>query len=219
MKIIFGVTGSVAAKLTPKLLKKLQEGGNEVKIIATKSSLYFFHHRILFGHSHFSQFLKFVYFNVLGKVKWIADKREIKVPIFTEADEWPGHDYDKNDPVKHIELRDWAEVMVIAPLTANTLGKMANGLSDNMLTCVARAWDRKKPLVVAPAMNTKMWEHPATQEHLAKLGQWYDLTVVGPVAKKLACGDIGVGAMAGFDDIVKAVNEAGKRYLDKLAVK
>lgn len=72
---------------------------------------------------------------------------------------------------------------------------MAGGLCDNLLTCIVRAWDYNKPLYVAPAMNTVMWNNPFTKLHLdtiAKLG----VSVIDPITKKLACGDFGNGAMA-----------------------
>ncbi|GIM14859.1 hypothetical protein Vretimale_17744, partial [Volvox reticuliferus] len=101
------------------------------------------------------------------------------------------------DPVLHIELRRWADVLVVAPLSANTLAKMANGLADNLLTCVVRAWDFTKPLLVAPAMNTAMWASPFTSRHLDTLTQLgVNVVVVPPVSKRLACGDEGTGAMA-----------------------
>ncbi|MCX6744925.1 MAG: class II aldolase/adducin family protein [Candidatus Parcubacteria bacterium] len=178
MKILLGVTGSVAAKLTPKLVKLLLKQGHVVQVVATEKSLYF----------------------------WNQD--QLEVPVVTEADEWPGIQYDQDAAITHIALREWADLMLIAPLTANTLGKMANGLCDNLLTSIVRAWDRQKPVVVAPAMNTKMWEHPLTAEHLNKLGEWYPLSVVQPVAKKLACGDYGLGAMADLDSIVQSVQDA-----------
>jgi phosphopantothenoylcysteine decarboxylase len=175
MKILFGVTGSVAAKLTPKLVKLLLKQGHVIQIVATEKSLYF----------------------------W--QQEQVEVPAVIEADEWPGAQYDQDSGITHIALREWADLMLIAPLTANTLAKMANGLCDNLLTCIVRAWDRQKPIVVAPAMNTKMWEHPLTAEHLKKLGACYKLSVVWPVAKKLACGEYGYGAMADLDNIVQSV--------------
>src|ERR1700676_5365764 len=90
-------------------------------------------------------------------------------PIILDEDEWPGERYQRGDPVLHIELRRWAEVLLIAPLDANTLAKLAFGLTDNCLTCVYRAWDRARPVLLAPAMNTLMWEHPATARHLAQI--------------------------------------------------
>jgi len=68
--------------------------------------------------------------------------------------------------VLHIELRRWADVLLFAPLTAHTLAKLALGLCDNLPTNIARAWDSNKPVLVAPAMNTHMWNHPLTADHL-----------------------------------------------------
>ena len=83
------------------------------------------------------------------------------VQIHRDADEW-GAWRGRGDPVLHIELRRWGDVLLLAPLDANTLAKMAAGLCDNLLTCVARAWDRSKPVLFAPAMNTAMYEHPVS---------------------------------------------------------
>ena len=114
--------------------------------------------------------------------------------------------YLKDDPVLHIELRKWADVLVIAPLSANTLAKMTYGLCDNLLTSIYRAWDWRKPVVVAPSMNTMMWENDPTSDQLGKLRN-RSVIVVPPMEKELACGDIGEGAMALIDDIVKATKE------------
>lgn len=125
------------------------------------------------------------------------------VTITEDEDEW--HAWELGSPVEHIELRRWADLFVIAPLSANTLAKMAQGLCDNLLTCIVRAWDYQRPLLVAPAMNTLMWENPFTKEHLGKLESALKVVIIPPVVKTLACGDIGVGAMAHVDDIVKTV--------------
>jgi 3-polyprenyl-4-hydroxybenzoate decarboxylase len=123
----------------------------------------------------------------------------------------------KGDPVQHIDLRKWADVMVIAPLTANTLAKMANGLCDNLLTSTVRAWDWKyKPVILAPAMNTLMLEHPLTKIHLRTLTEW-GATVIPSVPKTLACGDTGDGAMANIEDIAQTV-EKSQRWLFPLDV-
>lgn len=119
------------------------------------------------------------------------------------------------DPVLHIALRDWADLVVVAPLSANTLGKVVNGMCDNLVTCVLRAWKvRECGVVVAPAMNTGMWEHPVTARQLAELktgGFGKEVVVVSPVEKTLACGEMGVGAMASPDAIAKAVGEMLER--------
>ena len=127
--------------------------------------------------------------------------------LVTDADEWPRARYERGDPVVHIELRRWADILLVAPLDANTLAKFALGLSDNCLTCVYRAWDRARPIILAPAMNTLMWEHPATDRHLTqiKADMGGALTVVPPQVKTLACDDIGIGAMADRSAIAHAV--------------
>lgn len=97
---------------------------------------------------------------------------------------------ERNDPVLHIELRKWADLFVIAPLSANTLAKLANGLCDNLVTCIARAWDFERPFYVAPAMNTLMWTHPFTSKHLSILED-LGIKVIEPIQKTLMCGDKG----------------------------
>ena len=88
------------------------------------------------------------------------------------------------------------------------ISTQANGLCDDLLSCTARAWDLDKPVVVAPAMNTAMWSHPMTAHHLAALRGVYDAAVVAPVSKALACGDVGVGALADVDDVAAAARAA-----------
>ena len=89
-------------------------------------------------------------------------------------------------------MRDWADIFVIAPLSANTLAKLSNGLCDNLLTCVARAW--KGNIFVAPAMNTGMYNHPITKKQLSILME-YGYLIINPIEKMLACGEFGLGAM------------------------
>jgi len=137
----------------------------------------------------------------------------------------------------HIELRDWADAMVIAPLSAHTLAKIACGLCDDLLSCCVRAWDfgngnsgrPGKPLVLAPAMNTAMWDHPLTSSQLDVVrGFWNSKSVksntnnedggsvgvyvVEPQVKTLACGEVGTGALAALDDIVSSVEDALCRH-------
>nr|GFA32905.1 phosphopantothenoylcysteine decarboxylase-like [Tanacetum cinerariifolium]GFA32917.1 phosphopantothenoylcysteine decarboxylase-like [Tanacetum cinerariifolium] len=123
--------------------------------------------------------------------------------LYTDEDEWST--WSKvGDPVLHVELRRWADVMVIAPLSANTLAKIAGGLCDNLLTSIVRAWDYGKPIFVAPAMNTFMWSNPLTEKHFMSIDE-LGITLLPPVSKKLACGDSGTGAMADPSDIFSCV--------------
>jgi phosphopantothenoylcysteine decarboxylase len=209
--VLVGVTGSVAAIKLPSLYRDLTGLGHAVKVVATGAALYFFDPAAFDPHH---------------------PGRNPAVVVLDE-DEWPGRDagclWQRQDEVLHIELRRWADLFVVAPLDANTLAKLALGLCDNCLTCVWRAWDPARPRVVAPAMNTFMWRHPATRRHLRQLAEdaggppppdtldedeladWINahcalLRVVGPQVKRLACDDYGMGAMADVGQILDTVH-------------
>jgi len=104
--------------------------------------------------------------------------------------------------IAHVSLAKRADLLIIAPLTANTLAKLAHGLADNLLTAVAL--DTRAPLLLAPAMESGMWENPLTQENLTRLRQARDVIIVGPATGRLASGAMGVGRMAEPAEIVDA---------------
>ncbi|KAK6456367.1 uncharacterized protein RJT20DRAFT_135122 [Scheffersomyces xylosifermentans] len=119
----------------------------------------------------------------------------------------PKNPFDKM--ILHNELRRWADIMLIAPLSANTLAKISNGIADNLLTSIIRSWGPstsgqiKKPILVAPAMNTFMYTHPITAKQLLLISSAdYGIEVLKPVEKVLVCGDIGMGGMREWSDIV-----------------
>jgi phosphopantothenoylcysteine decarboxylase len=93
-------------------------------------------------------------------------------------------------------------------MDANTMAKAANGICDGLLGCVLRAWDHrsKKPILAFPAMNTYMWEHPVTMEHVLKLRS-FGYRIIDPIEKTLVCGDVGVGAMAEIPTIMATIRE------------
>ncbi|MGH7171039.1 MAG: flavoprotein [Gemmataceae bacterium] len=196
--ILLGVTGSVAALKTPLMYEMLRRPGHAVKVVATQASRYFF------------------------------DAADIpRDALVLDEDEWPGRGegrrWQREEEVLHIQLRRWADILLVAPLDANTLAKLANGLADNCLTCVWRAWEPSRPVLLAPAMNTLMWRHPATGRHLRQLVadmgatspsdlaleellDWINvhcprLRIAAPENRRLACGDVGVGAMAALETI------------------
>lgn len=152
----------------------------------------------------------------IGEVRAVATRRAqhflpplpAEIKVFSDEQEWELWK-ELGDPILHIELRKWADVLVIAPATADCLAKLSGGICDTLLLSIGRAWDFSKPIVLAPAMNTMMWEHPTTREHLDRLQSW-GARVVWPVAKKLACQDVGMGALAPGSDIAHDVREALK---------
>jgi phosphopantothenoylcysteine decarboxylase len=209
-RLILGVTGSVAAIRTPALYNELHAAGHEVRVVATRSSLYFFDTALL------------------GVAQ--GDNAQVTAdgPLFRDSDEWPGTRYQRGNEVLHIEFRKWADLLVVAPLDANTLAKFALGLSDNFLTCIYRAWDFTKPVILAPAMNTLMWDSPVTLWHLRKMIEYRTteslpagwtldqapaiyaryapkIILIPPQSKRLACGDVGLGAMAEVTQIAEVV--------------
>jgi len=116
--------------------------------------------------------------------------------------------YDEEEGWKplHITLADEADVLLVAPATANTLARLALGLADDALTCIALALNPAAKVLLAPAMNGKMWQHPATQQHLATL-KARGAEVLGPVEGLLSCGYEGVGRMIEVERIVSRVDE------------
>lgn len=188
-RVLLCATGSVAALRVPALAAAIAAAGADVRVAATAAALHFL-------------------------------TREAALPLgtqlLTDAAEWAAWT-ELGDPVGHIEAARWATVMVLAPASANSLAKVAAGAADNLVTCAVLAWSggarrggvgrRPHPAVVAPAMNTAMWAAEAVAANVAILRRrgW---RVVPPVAKRLACGDVGVGAMASPEAIVDSVVDA-----------
>ncbi len=109
------------------------------------------------------------------------------------------------DAMAHILLAKWAGVAVVAPMSANVLGKLACGLADDLLTTTLMALPRGKACVLAPAMNTEMWLNPVVIRNLRWLEDLGRYTLIAPTEKRLACGDVGVGGLADPVDILAAV--------------
>jgi len=103
----------------------------------------------------------------------------------------------------HIALAELADLMVIAPATANLMAKLAAGIADELVGALALSATGQCPILIAPAMNTRMWQAPATQANLVRLTDW-GVHVVGPGEGYLACGTRGVGRMAEPDEILAA---------------
>jgi phosphopantothenoylcysteine synthetase/decarboxylase len=124
-----------------------------------------------------------------------------KTKVYTDM-----FDSDFTPDVRHISLAARADVFVIAPASADIIAKAAAGIADDMLTCVFLASWRKKR-VIAPAMNTEMYLNPVTQKNIETLTA-QGVTFVAPRESRLACGDVGIGALADVSDIADAVYAA-----------
>lgn len=109
---------------------------------------------------------------------------------------------------EHISLPDWCDAMIVAPATANVLGKMAAGIADDALTTTICSCTARKPIVVAPAMNDKMWESPATQHAIETIRSWNNVTVIEPACGPLACGTEGKGRMPEVEVLQEALEYA-----------
>ena len=109
----------------------------------------------------------------------------------------------------HIELADHADLLVVAPASANLLGNFANGLAPDPLSSIYLALPRSTPVLIAPAMNGKMWLHPATQRNLAQLAA-DGCQFVGPAEGDLACGYQGIGRLAPVEEILAKISSLGK---------
>jgi phosphopantothenoylcysteine decarboxylase/phosphopantothenate--cysteine ligase len=170
--VLLGVTGGIAAYKAAELLRGLQKAGMDVRVVMTRAATRF-----------------------VGP--WTFETLSTHPVRLDEVSE-----IGLDSRITHIEDSKEADIMVVAPATANTLAKMANGVADNLLTSMYLAFG--KTVVVAPAMNTQMWEHPATQANVAALRD-QGVFVVEPGAGELACGDYGSGRMADPDSIVAEV--------------
>jgi phosphopantothenoylcysteine decarboxylase / phosphopantothenate---cysteine ligase len=163
-RVLVGIGGGVAAYKVCEVISTLVKAGLEVRAILTDSA---------------QQFITPLTIATL-----------CRHPVYTDKDFWaPIHER----PL-HIQLGEWADVFLIAPLTANTLGKLALGLADNLLTNTILA--STCPVLVAPAMNTAMWEQQSVQRNWTQLCQLERIHSIGPGTGLLACDTIGAGRMA-----------------------
>ena len=204
-KILIGITGSVASIKLPEIIEKFKSNFSDVNIclISTKSALHFVN---IHQYNEIS--------SLIDRLNYLKNTNSNHLFTFSEEDEWSSWN-GRNDPVLHIELRKWADIFLISPLDANTLSKLSNGMCDNLLTCVARAWDFKKPIIVCPAMNTFMYQHLITEQQINILKNW-NYKIIEPIEKFLANGDYGKGAMANVDTIVNTtIKNLNSNYENK----
>ena len=171
-QIILGVTGSIAAYRSADLTRGLIEKGLRVSVVMTKSA---------------ERFITPLTLSSLSGQRVYSSLFDLQ-----------------SDPTKmdHIELAEKADALLIAPATADIIGRIAAGLADDLLTCVAMG--TKAPILLAPAMNTNMYQNRIVQDNIKKL-QDLGMTFINPVKGKLACGVTGDGHIADEQMIIDAV--------------
>lgn len=115
--------------------------------------------------------------------------------------------------IQHISLVDWADIVVVAPATANIIGKVANGICDDLLStilCAATELIKSRTALLAPAMNDNMWSNPAVQRNIKTVKEM-SFQLIGPVKGRLACGTEGIGRMSEPQDILEAIQRIASK--------
>ncbi len=179
MKIALGVTGGVAAYKAAELVRRLQQEKLDVQVVMTRSA---------------QEFITPLTFAALTGQKVITD-------MFSSAGAAPAN---VESAIEHIAVAQRIDLLLVAPATADIIGKFARGIADDFLTTLHLA--TKAPVIVAPAMNVNMWEHAATQENVAAL-RARGVHVVDPDEGYLACGMTGAGRLAATETIARKVCE------------
>ncbi|NJK27685.1 MAG: bifunctional phosphopantothenoylcysteine decarboxylase/phosphopantothenate--cysteine ligase CoaBC, partial [Coleofasciculaceae cyanobacterium SM2_3_26] len=182
-RILFGIAGGIAAYKACAAISALAKSGIQVRGIMTSGAVEF--------------------------ITPLTVSTLCRHPAYVDADFWRG---DRGKPL-HIDLAEWAEVMVIAPLTANTLAKLAWGMADNLLTNVVLA--STCPVLLAPAMNTHMWQQQTTQRNWQQVLSDPRYHALAPTAGVLACDTVGTGRMAEPEDIVTHLHSLLLRQGDR----
>src|ERR1700756_2861267 len=179
MKIALGVTGGIAAYKAGEIVRLLQERGIRVQVVMTRAA---------------QEFVRPLTFAALSGEKVITS-------MFASGEK---HAPNIDSAIEHIAVAQAIDALVVAPATADILAKFAQGLANDFLTTLYLA--TTAPVIVAPAMNVNMWNHPATQANLEILRK-RGVKIVEPDAGYLACGMVGQGRLAENDAIVAAVME------------
>src|SRR5271157_1483267 len=186
MRVTVGVCGGIAAYKAAELVRALQRQALEVHVVMTEAA---------------TKFVQPLTFAALTGHKVITN-------LWDEADSSEGA-YESS--IEHIAEAQWAEALVVAPATANILAKFAHGIADDFLTTMYLATEA--PVLVAPAMNVNMWNHPATQANLETLRQ-RGVHVAEPGSGDLACGMVGAGRMAEPEAIAEMTMKTLNRRRD-----
>src|SRR5580658_1477228 len=193
MKVMVGVSGGIAAYKAAEVVRALQKQALEVRVVMTEGA---------------QRFIQPLTFAALTGHKVITSLWP--QPASRAEDDSGFADANLDASIEHIAEAQWADALVVAPATAGILAKFAHGLADDFLTTMYLA--TTAPVLVAPAMNVNMWEHPATQANLETLRQ-RGVRVIEPGSGQLACGMVGPGRLAEPEFIANAVlNALGRSH-------
>ena len=174
--ILLGVTGSIAAYKAGDMASKLKKFGHDVFCVMTKDATHF----------------------ITPLTLQTLSQHPVTIDLFEEGEgDWRP---------SHLQLADAADMLVISPATANVVAKLAHGIADDALSTIALALRPKAKVLIAPAMNGKMWLHPATQANV-KLLQSRGVEFIGPDKGMLACGYEGIGRLWDVDLIVARIQK------------
>src|SRR5690554_1507425 len=172
VRILVGITGSIAAYKIPHFVRLLIKQGAEVKVVATAPAL-----------------------TLVSEVSLATVSKHAVLSDISNSNTWNNH----------VELALWADLMIIAPLSANTLAKLSYGLCDNLLTAVYLS--ARCPVYFAPAMDLDMWAHPSTQTNVERILS-YGNKLIAPASGELASGLEGEGRMAEPEEIIQYLKDA-----------
>ena len=181
--IILGVTGSIAAHKAVDVCSQLVKAGASLHVVMTRDA---------------QEFITPLAFKTLSRNPVVTSLYDEEEGGSAEGEGWRP---------RHPRLADEADLILVAPATANTLAKLAQGQADDALGCIALAANPTAKLLLAPALNGKMWEHPATQANVALLKD-RGAQFIGPAAGDLACGYEGLGRLARVEEIVESALQA-----------
>ena len=184
--IILGVTASIAIYKACEIIRRLNEANLGLSVVMTKNA---------------TQLISPQVFSSLSRGRVYPVRKAFSNGVY--CDEFTNH---KDWDIEHISLAKKADLVLIAPATANIIGKIANGIADDLLSTLIMAV--RVPVLIAPAMNENMYKNKAVQANIQKLKE-LRFKFIGPKTGKLACGDVGLGHLAEVETIAKEV----KRFL------
>lgn len=186
MKVLLGITGGIAAYKAADLSSKLVGAGHQIRVLMTHSATQFIGPLTMEGLSG----------------------RAVMTDILAT-----GGSADDISAIQHIDWAKWADIAVVAPLTASTLGRLAHGIATDALVTTLLALPKSTPLLLCPAMNSNMWESGPVQRNLT-LVKADGAVVMPPVSKRLACGDIGMGGLPEIQDLLTQIYQMGDHRPD-----